>query len=75
MTHGARKDAMSALGSFFEAIGAWSYDHRSAVLLASLVVWGAGGYLSASARIDNSVASFFDSLEPIEADHYLLRHR
>jgi predicted RND superfamily exporter protein len=61
MTHGARKDAMSALGSFFEAIGAWSYDHRSVVLLASLIVWGAGGYLSASARIDNSVASFFDT--------------
>ncbi|MBW2508650.1 MAG: MMPL family transporter [Deltaproteobacteria bacterium] len=64
MTHGARKDAMSALGSFFEAIGVWSFDHRWLVLIASVLVWGAGGYLSANARIDNSVASFFDTDDP-----------
>jgi len=64
MNHGARKDAMSALGSFFEAIGVWSYDHRWLVLTASVLVWVAGGYLSASARVDNSVASFLDTDDP-----------
>jgi predicted RND superfamily exporter protein len=64
MTDRTRKDAMSALGSFFEAIGAWSHDHRWVVLIASFVVWGIGGYLSASARVDNSVASFFDTDDP-----------
>ena len=64
MTDPTRNDAMSALGSFFEAIGAWSYDHRWVVLIASFTVWGLGGYLSSSARIDNSVASFFDTDDP-----------
>ena len=60
----APKDAMSALGKFFETIGGWSYDHRWVVLIASFVVWGIGGYLSSSARVDNSVASFFDTDDP-----------
>ena len=64
MTDPTRNDAMSALGSFFEAVGAWSYDHRWLVLAASFAVWGIGGYLSSSARIDNSVASFFDTDDP-----------
>ena len=64
MTDPTRNDAMSALGSFFEAIGAWSYDHRWVVLFASFAVWGLGGYLSSSARVDNSVASFFDTDDP-----------
>ena len=64
MTDHKDQDAMSALGTFFEAVGAWSHDHRWIVLIASFVVWGLGGYLASSARIDNSVASFFDTDDP-----------
>ena len=64
MTQRTGKDAMSALGSFFERIGAWSHDHRWVVIIGSFVVWALGGYLSASARVDNSVASFFDTDDP-----------
>lgn len=60
----SNKDAMSGLGKLFEAIGAWSYDHRWVVLIASFAVWGVAGYLGASARIDNSVAAFFDTDDP-----------
>jgi predicted RND superfamily exporter protein len=59
-----RKDAMSGLGSFFEALGAWSYDHRWFVISASFVVWGLAGYLASGARVDNSVAAFFDTDDP-----------
>ena len=59
-----QKDAMSGLGKLFEVIGAWSYDHRWVVLIASFAVWGVAGYLGASARIDNSVAAFFDTDDP-----------
>ena len=61
---GTRKDAMSGLGRLFESIGAWSYDHRWIVLLASFAVWGFAGYLASGARIDNSVAAFFDTDDP-----------
>jgi predicted RND superfamily exporter protein len=64
MNQGQPKDAMSSLGSFFEALGAWSYDHRWVVLVSSFIVWGIGGYLAGRARIDNSVASFFDTDDP-----------
>jgi len=58
------RDAIAGLSSFFEAIGTWSYDHRWLVLLASFGVWGLGGYVASGARIDNSVASFFDTDDP-----------
>jgi len=61
---GTRKDAMAGLGRFFEAAGTWSYDHRWIVLLASFAVWGLAGYLASGARIDNSVAAFFDTDDP-----------
>jgi predicted RND superfamily exporter protein len=64
MTDHARKDAMSALGTFFERVGGWSHDHRWIVLIASLLVSGFGAYLASSARVDNSVASFFDTDDP-----------
>ena len=61
---GTRRDAIAGLSRFFEAIAGWSYDHRWLVLLASVAVWGLGGYLASGARIDNSVASFFDTDDP-----------
>ncbi len=61
---GTDRDAIAGLSRFFEAIGTWSYDHRWLVLLASLGVWGLGGYVASGARIDNSVASFFDTDDP-----------
>jgi predicted RND superfamily exporter protein len=64
MTKGTRRDAIAGLSSLFESIGTWSYDHRWVVLLATVAVWGAGGYLASSARIDNSMASFFDTDDP-----------
>ena len=62
--NGARKDAMSGLGKVFEAIGGWSYDHRWIVLIASFAVWGLAGFLASGARVDNSVAAFFDTDDP-----------
>ena len=62
--NGPRKDAMSGLGNVFEAIGAWSYDHRWIVLIASFAVWGLAGFLASGARVDNSVAAFFDTDDP-----------
>lgn len=62
--NGTRKDAMSGMGRFFEAVGAWSYDHRWVVIVASFAVWGLAGFLAAGARIDNSVAAFFDTDDP-----------
>jgi predicted RND superfamily exporter protein len=64
MIKGTRRDAIGGLSRFFEAIGAWSYDHRWVVLLITFAVWGVGGYLASGARIDNSVASFFDTDDP-----------
>ena len=64
MTKRTEKDAMTALGSFFERIGTWSHDHRWVVIIGSFAVWAIGGYLSAGARVDNSVASFFDTDDP-----------
>ncbi len=64
MTDRTRRDAMSALGKFFEAVGVWSNDHRWVVLFGSLLVSGFGAYLASSARVDNSVASFFDTDDP-----------
>ena len=55
---------MSGLGRFFEALGAWSYDHRWLVILASFVVWVIAGYLASGARVDSSVAAFFDHDDP-----------
>ena len=62
--NGPRKDAMSGLGKVFEAIGGWSYDHRWIVLIASFAVWGLAGFLASGARVDNSVAAFFDTDDP-----------
>jgi predicted RND superfamily exporter protein len=62
--NGTRKDAMSGLGRLFEAVGAWSYDHRWVVIVASFAVWALAGFLAAGARIDNSVAAFFDTDDP-----------
>ncbi|MDH3622982.1 MAG: MMPL family transporter [Myxococcales bacterium] len=59
-----RRDAIAGLSRFFRAISAWSYDHRWLVLIASFAVWGLGGYLAGSARIDNSFESFFDTDDP-----------
>jgi predicted RND superfamily exporter protein len=59
-----RRDAMSGLGRLFAAVGTWSYDHRWIVLLASFAVCGLAGYLASGARIDNSVAAFFDTDDP-----------
>jgi predicted RND superfamily exporter protein len=59
-----RQDAMSGLGRLFAAVGTWSYDHRWIVLLASFAVCGLAGYLASGARIDNSVAAFFDTDDP-----------
>ena len=59
-----RRDAMSGLGTLFEAVGAWSYDHRWIVIVASFAVWGLAGFLSSGARVDNSVAAFFDTDDP-----------
>jgi predicted RND superfamily exporter protein len=59
-----RQDAMSGLGRLFTAVGTWSYDHRWIVLLASFAVCGLAGYLASGARIDNSVAAFFDTDDP-----------
>lgn len=62
--HDGSGDAIQRLSRFFEAISAWSYDHRWVVLLASFAVWGAGGYLAYGARIDNSFEAFFDTNDP-----------
>jgi predicted RND superfamily exporter protein len=59
-----QKDAMSGIGKLFEAIGGWSYEHRWVVLIASVAAWGLAGYLATGARIDNSVAAFFDTDDP-----------
>ena len=59
-----QKDAMSGLGRLFETIGAWSYDHRWIVLIATFATWAFAGYLASGARIDNSVAAFFDTDDP-----------
>jgi predicted RND superfamily exporter protein len=59
-----QKDAMSGLGKLFEAIGGWSYDHRWIVIVGCFAVWGLAGYLASGARVDNSVAAFFDTDDP-----------
>ena len=64
MSKGTRRDAIAGLSNVFEGIATWSYDHRWVVLLATVAVWGAGGYLASKARIDNSMASFFDTDDP-----------
>jgi predicted RND superfamily exporter protein len=62
--NGERKDPMSGLGRFFESLGAWSYDHRWFVIFASFAVCGVSGYLASGARVDSSVAAFFDHDDP-----------
>ncbi|UCF48672.1 MAG: MMPL family transporter [Myxococcales bacterium] len=59
-----QKDAMSGLGKLFEAIGGWSYERRWVVLMASIAALGLAGYLATGARVDNSVAAFFDTDDP-----------
>ncbi len=64
MANETRRDAIGGLSSFFETIATWSHDHRWLVILASIGICGLGGYLASTARIDNSMASFFDTDDP-----------
>ncbi len=59
-----RGRGIEGLSKGFQAISAWSYDHRWLVLIASFAAWGLGAYLAFGARIDNSFASFFDTDDP-----------
>lgn len=54
------RDVISALNERFGAVAGWSFDHRWAVIVATVAFVVVAAVLAGGARIDNSYESYFD---------------
>lgn len=59
-----KTDIVEILGSGFDKIGAWSYDHRWIVLAMCVAVLTVSGFFAYKVRPDNSFVAYFDRSDP-----------
>jgi predicted RND superfamily exporter protein len=69
-----KEGVVEILSRYFEAIGAWSYDHRWIVLGLCILTLGASVFFASKVRFDNSFEAFFDQKDPSYADFLQFRH-
>ena len=64
---------LEGLGSFFERVGVWSYDHRWIVLAGSVGVLALCLVFASRTRFDNSYEAYFDPRDPVYAAYNQFR--